>query len=55
MTARRKLTPAAVRFIRECHRIRTTTPTAREIARRYGIAHGTVQQIERGNRYRDVR
>jgi transcriptional regulator with XRE-family HTH domain len=55
MTAPRRLTPAAVRFIRQCHRIRTETPSIRRLADRYGVSRGTVQQIQRGTRYKEVR
>ncbi len=51
----RKLTPAAVRYIRQCRDIRKATPSSRALARRYDVCYATVQQIERGARYRDVR
>jgi transcriptional regulator with XRE-family HTH domain len=55
MTARRKLAPEDVLYIRLCERIRRETPTARQLAQRLGVSTGTVQQIERGTRYKDVR
>lgn len=55
MTAQRKLSAEDVLYIRLCGRIRRETPSARQIARRLGVSHGTVQQIERGNRYKEVR
>jgi len=50
----RKLLPAAARYIRRCAEVRRTTPTARQLAARYGVSYGTVQQIARGTRYRDA-
>jgi transposase len=50
----RKLLPAAARYIRRCAEVRRTTPTARQLAERYGVSYATVQQIVRGTRYKGV-
>jgi transcriptional regulator with XRE-family HTH domain len=55
MSGARKLAREDVLYIRLCERIRRETPTARQLAQRLGVSHGTVQQIERGTRYKEIR
>lgn len=54
MKDERKLTPAAVRYIRRCRQIRDATPSGRALSIRYNVCEATIRQIQLGKRYKDV-
>lgn len=48
----RKLTAAGVRHIRDCHRLRSETPSVSQLAELYGVDRKTIRKVQNGMTYK---